>query len=222
MPYRKVGLGNNKIYHVINRSIAKFCIYNDTHDYQRFIDLINFYKFDDLPVKYSYYNKLKSIEKLKILTKIELNLKNVDILAYCLMPNHFHLLLRQNTDNGISNYMRLVQNSYAKYFNIKHHRKGPLFESSFKVVHVENDEQLAHVSRYIHLNPVSAGMIDIGDIKKFPWSSYSEYLNNDYSHTIKKDLILNYFSDANKYGEFVKNQADYQKELQRIKNLILE
>ena len=222
MPYRKVDLENNEIYHVINRSIAKFCIYNNNADYQRFIDLIGFYNFKNLPTKYSYYNRLKILEKQKIIAKLNLYEKNVEIVAYCLMPNHFHLLLRQNTDNGISNFMRLVQNSYAKYFNTKYHRKGPLFESAFKVIHIESDEQLLHVSRYIHLNPVSANMIDVDDIDTFAWSSYSEYLNNKHSRVIAKKIVLNHFHDAKEYDSFVKNQADYQKELQNIKNLILE
>ena len=91
----------------------------------------------------------------------------VSILAYCVMPNHFHLLLKQEVEGGISTYLRRLTVSFVRYYNILHKQKGPLFESFFKAVLIESENQLLHVSRYIHLNPTSAKLVN--DPIKYPY-----------------------------------------------------
>lgn len=223
MPYRKILLGNEDVYHIVNRSIAKFQIFNNNNDYQRFTGLLSLYRFSNLPLCYSTFNRYGPKEKHKMLEKIsQENKQQVLILAYCLMPNHFHLLLKQNLNNGISSFMRQLQDGYAKYFNIKHKRKGPLFESSFRAVKIENDEQLVHVSRYIHLNPVSSQMININQIHQYPWSSYNDYDYRRKNSFIVISLVLDNFTNIKEYKNFIKNNADYQRKLQNIKKLVLE
>lgn len=142
--------------------------------------------------------------------------KRVDLIAYCLMPTHYHLVLSALSDNGISKYLQQLLNSYAKYFNIKYKRKGPLWESRFDSVHVTTDEQLLHLTRYIHLNPTSAGLVNTPI--DWRYSSLREYL------TYNKDNICNFsqYVDLSKinYKKFVYDRIDYQKTLKIIQHLL--
>lgn len=156
----------------------------------------------------------------------DLNQKNnrlIGLVCYCLMPNHFHFLLKQTEKEGISRYMSLVQNSYTKYFNARNNRAGPLFQGYFKAVRVENDEQLLHLSRYIHLNPYSSYIVKtLDDLVVYSWSSFSEYLGIVESGYLRKKIILDQFKSSQKYKKFVFDQADYQRELGKVKHLVLE
>ena len=138
------------------------------------------------------------------------------------MPNHFHFLLKQNRDKGISTFLSNFTNAYVKYFNTKYKRSGPLFENAFKAVYVENEEQLIHLSRYIHINPVVSSMIKKEELEFYPWSSYPEYLGLSKDAIASKDIILEYFRSVKEYKEFVTNQIDYAKKLEEIKHLLLE
>ena len=138
------------------------------------------------------------------------------------MPNHYHILLRQETENGISRFIKNIADSYTKYFNIKNERVGPLFQGQFKSVLVDSDEQLLHVSRYIHLNPYTSHIVkNVKDVVTYPWSSFNEYVLGNKEHCNPK-IILSSFASGEKYNEFVLNQADYQKKLENIKHLLLE
>lgn len=135
------------------------------------------------------------------------------------MPNHFHLLLRQIQDKGITIFLSKVTNSYTKYFNTRHKRVGPLFQGTFKAVRIEDDEQLVHVSRYIHLNP----LIDyiVRDLKKFSFSSYLEYLGLK-DGFCQKDLILSQFKNPLDYEKFVLDREDYGRKIKQMERLLLE
>ncbi|MBI2330396.1 transposase [Candidatus Daviesbacteria bacterium] len=225
MPYRKTVFANEEIYHVFNRGVAGLPIYHHTYNYSRFIQLLDYYRFTNTPTSFSRFLKLPLEEKGRILENLkkENNLQ-VEILAFCLMPNHFHLLLKQISEKGIKSFISNVQNGYAKYFNIKKERSGPLFQSAFKAVRIETDEQLLHVSRYIHLNPATAYIITIEKLIDYHWSSFATYLgiNSTDFPFVKPEFILNFFKSPEKYKEFVFNQAEYQRELANIKHLILE
>jgi putative transposase len=147
----------------------------------------------------------------------------VQIIAYCLLPNHFHLLLKQQKENGISKYMANLTNSYARYFNPKHKRRGPLFEGRFKAVRIETDQQLLHVNRYIHLNPYSSFLTKtVEQLFSYPYSSLPQYLKNGNSDSLEKEIILDFFKTPSSYKEFLKDQADYQRQLDIIKHLTLD
>lgn len=134
------------------------------------------------------------------------------------MPTHIHLVLKQTQPAGISIFMGNILNGYTRYFNTKHHRKGPLWESKFQNVLVENDEQLLHLTRYIHLNPTSAGIVEKPQDWKF--SSYNEYLNNvDYPICQFKDLLE---FQPKKYKEFIQDRIAYQRELTIIKKQLID
>lgn len=144
--------------------------------------------------------------------------KVVEIVAYCLMPTHVHLILKQSEENGISHFVNNILNSYTRYFNTKHKRKGPLWESRFKSKLVETDEQLLHLSRYIHLNPVTAFLVDKPELWRY--SSYREYLCFESAGTCNFNKLINI--SPQDYKKFTEDRISYQRELARIKDLIME
>jgi len=125
-------------------------------------------------------------------------------------------------DGGISKFLSNFQNSYTRYFNTRHQRDGTLFLNQFKAVRIETDEQLIHVSRYIHLNPYASHVIkDIDRLEYYRWSSFSEYISKG-DGFVNKSLLLGFFKNAESYKTFVFDQADYQRTLKEIEHLALE
>ena len=220
---RKVLLVNGEVYHIFNRSIADFVIFNDSDEYERMWQLIKYYQTEN-ELKYSVFIRSKRVEKEDFNNFFNSIIQNkekiVQIIAYCLMPTHFHLILKQYKNDGISNYIRKILESYSSYFNARHKRRGPLWESKFKIVLVEKDEQLLHLTRYIHLNSVTDKLVN----KPEDWffSSYREYVNKvkDNSAVCQFENILEI--NPNTYDKFVNNQIAYQRELAKIKNLLIE
>lgn len=223
MPYRKTPIAINEVYHVFNRSVAQQPIFITSRNYQRAIDVFTYYLYSNPPLRFSLYNHLPKEQRISLfneLTKTHDPL--VQILCFCLMPNHIHFLLKNLKENGISTFMRKFQDSYAKYFNTKSNRTGSLFQHMFKAVRIETDEQLVHVSRYIHLNPTTAYLVEIEKLKSYSWSSYPYYVNGISPMYLYKELVLNFFKSVKDYEQFVLDRADYQRELDGIKHLILE
>ena len=220
---RKVVFGNDEIYHVFNRGVEKRPTFTDKRELDRGIKAIDFYRFANLPLKLSKFLVIPESERVKLIQKVHSEYqKLVEILSYCLMPNHFHFLLKQKQENGVSIFTANFTNSYTKYFNTKHKRVGSLFQGPFKAVRVESDEQLMHVSRYIHLNPVSSFLIKPEQMENYQWSSYPEYLGNSLNKIADKELVLDLFSSKEKYRQFVLDQVDYARQLEQINHLILE
>ncbi|MFH1601691.1 MAG: transposase [Candidatus Shapirobacteria bacterium] len=222
MPGRFLPLVTNYYYHVYNRGSNGQPIFLSKRDYQRFKDLLSYYQHSDHPGSYSKFLILKSEERQKILRNLSKeDIKYADIICYCLMPNHFHVLLKQNRNDGISKLMATVQNGYARYFNKKQDKFGPLFQGRFKAVLVNNEEQLLHLTRYIHLNPYSSAIVNTSkQLKNYPWSSLQEYLSNN-QEICKKEIIISHNKSKN-YKDFVFNRKDYQKELKKIEFLTNE
>lgn len=199
-------------YHVFNRGVASTQIFTNYFDKKRFIKTMLYYQIEDTKPRFSLYTPTTS--------KLNLSNKLVDIICYCLMPNHFHFLLKQNRDKGISEFISKVTNSYTKYFNIKFRRYGPLFQGMFKAVHIETDEQLTHLSRYIHLNPL-VGFVT-KDLDSYQWSSYRDYIGLNKSSVCAKNIVLGQFKSTDDYRGFVLDQEDYAKELENQKHQLLD
>jgi len=218
--YRKEPLASGEIYHIFNKSIAGFKIFNNEAEYLRMIAIIRYYQIKNNGIKFSQFIKFEKGKNNICLNRDSLNNNRlVEIIAYCIMPTHLHLILKQLNDKGISTFMNNVLNSYSRYFNIKLKRKGPLWESRFKNVLIKSDEQLLHLTRYIHLNPVTAYLVDKPQL--WQMSSYNEYLEEDNTHKIcKYDNVLNITPDF--YRKFVEDRVSYQRDLKKIKDLILE
>jgi len=139
------------------------------------------------------------------------------------MPNHFHFLIRQTKENGIIEFMKLFQESYAKYHNIIANRTGSVFQALFKAVRIESEEQLLHVFRYIHLNPLTSFLLkDLKELEKFRWGSYKDYVENKEHQFVNTTYITQLLGSKTKIREFTSDQIDYQRELQNIKHLTFE
>ena len=115
-----------------------------------------------------------------------------------------------------------LQNGYSRYFNLKTERVGPLFQSRFKAKRIESDDILLHVSRYIHLNPVTSYLVEAEKLITYPWSSFPEYMGNFTTSFLNKNIIISMIGGIKNYRKFVFNQTDYQRKLDKIKHLILE
>jgi putative transposase len=216
---RKFLLVDGGIYHIFTKSIAGFAIFKKRADYERMRGLLKYYQVENPPLKFSTFTGLKDKESY-YQRHFSGKDKLVEIIAYCLMPTHLHLVLKQLKTDGISNFMGNVLNSYTRYFNIKYERKGPLWESRFKNVGVSTDEQLLHLTRYIHLNPSTAKLVEEPEAWKF--SSYREYIGQ-----IRKEENVCHYSDhmeisRKDYRKFVCSRKDYQRELAGIKDLCFE
>ncbi len=191
-------------------------------EYDRAKRTMVFYQGFALPLRFSRFLYLANPKRQEISEMIKKQ-RWVTILAYVFMPNHFHFLLRQEKDGGISKFMSNFQNSYTRFFNTRKQRLGGLFLGQFKAVRIESEGQLYHVSRYIHLNPYTGYVVKtISELKKYPWSSFREYLGLEDEHICDKELVLGHFPDGQEYEQFVLNRADYQRSLQEIKHLLCE
>ncbi|MHB0978178.1 MAG: transposase [Minisyncoccota bacterium] len=142
---RKVDLVQGEFYHIFNRGNSKQIIFKDQKDYERFVRILfianseNNFKFRDALLKGYSVDRGNSL---------------VSIGAWCLMPNHFHLLIKENGEGGISKFMQKLTTAYSMYFNTKYSRTGGLFEGRFKSAHIDDDRYLKYIFSYINLNPV--------------------------------------------------------------------
>lgn len=222
MSIRKVSLAEGEYYHIYNRGNSKQLIFKDKKDYQRFMEILylantseNFNIFD-----------LKRFQKELDIFSIKKSDQLVAIGAYCLMPNHFHLLITSLVDGGISKFMQKVSTAYSMYFNKKYQRTGSLFEGKFKSEHLNEDRYLKYIFSYIHLNPIK--LIDkswkekgIKDTKKallylsgYTVSSYSDYLEiaRKERNILNKDCFPKYFPNKNVFIEEILNWITYARQ----------
>ncbi|MDO8573154.1 MAG: transposase [Candidatus Daviesbacteria bacterium] len=189
---------NGSFYHIYNRGVEKRKTFMDRRDHLRFLETLDFYHKSPVPMKLSDFRRGEI--KLK---KIENQIELVRIFCYCLMPNHFHLLVQQLADGGTSEFMRKLSDSYTRYFNTKHKRVGSLFQGVFKAKLIETEEYLLHLSKYIHRNSFP---LDEWERKVYPYSSYSYYLSGEPHSFCDIDFISSFFSRTNSnltYQSFV-------------------
>lgn len=220
---RKIVFSNGYIYHVFNRGIDRRSVFTGFREFSRAQELIKYYLCKDTPVSYSKFLQQPKEIREQVIQQMKRDEKLVNVLAYCLMPNHFHFMLQQNSDRGIPKFISNFTNAYTRYFNTKHGRTGPMFEGIFKAVLVESDEQLIHLSRYVHLNPVVSSIINEDQLSNYKWSSYHQYISkSDDDGYINTSLVLSMFKSKDKYKEFVLDQVKYGKKLEAIKHLTLE
>ena len=201
----------NEYYHIFNRGVGKKIIFKDDRDRIRFLFLILYFQaennFPQISRIISFYVKHRVFD-------IDYDIKNtiieerfVELTAFVLMSNHFHLIVKETKERGMGKYMQRVLNSYTKYFNTRYDVSGHLFEGPYKAVHVEDNEQLLHLSAYIHLNPK-----ELSEWHKreddFPWSSYQDYVKeNRWGEILKTEIILDQFKDRREYKEFVQTSG---------------
>ena len=209
MSSRNFDFSIGEFYHVYNRGTDKRIIFNDEYDKQRFIHLLYL------------CNSQKNIVYRDILAEEiyqqELDSTIVDIGVYCLMPNHFHLLLHEKVEDGISLFILKLLTAYATYFNKKYERTGSLFEGKFKATHADSDEYLKYLFSYIHLNPVKIidpkwkenGISDRAKAKKYldsyVQSSYLDYTGTkrEESRILNKAAFPQYFRNNKEFNNYL-------------------
>lgn len=212
MPKRITPFANGYYYHIYNRGVEKRSIFENARDYNRLIKTIKYYQLAGPKPKLSKFLNSST-------SKPASGSKLIELTCYCLMPNHFHFLIKQLKEGGITEFVSKLSNSYTKYYNTKHKRVGHLLQGEFKAVLVETDEQFIHLSRYIHLNPIASLLVK--DLKDFKWSSYEEYINNS-NGLCAKEEILAFFKTPKDYKQFVLDQISYAQELDRIKHITID
>ena len=204
MALRKQAFAVNEYYHLYNRGTEKRIIFLDNQDYRRFLFLMYICNTEKSIT-------LRDIGNGEFFERGEII---VDIGAYCLMPNHFHILVREKIENGISTYMRKLLTGYSMYFNKKYKRTGKLYEGVFKSIHADKDTYLKYLYSYIHLNP--AKLIDknwkeninrntaklLKYVFSYPYSSLREYKNKEFK-------IIN----PSQFPAYFKKSMDHKKEL---------
>ncbi len=212
---RKNKLTTGEFYHVYNRGVDRRVIFNDGKEYDRFVALLYLCN-SSLPVELHKVEKNWSLTEALTTNRLD---TLVDIGAYCLMPNHFHILLKEKIDGGISLFMKKISNGFTGYFNIKHHRTGSLFEGTFKSQYVNNDNYLKYLFAYIHLNPV--GIIDLGWKEKkiadkaraceflntYSYSSIHEYkgVKRQESVILNRAAFPHYFESTSDFNSLLKD-----------------
>lgn len=211
-------------YHIYNRGVEKRSIFIDDQDYSVFLKYLKEYL--EPKNEKALYDKLSDKntdgdEKRKILRLLHLNNFHgeIDLIAYCLMPNHFHLLVKQNQFDSIDKFTNSLLTRYATYFNRKYGRVGRLFQDVYKAVLIESEEQLLHLTRYIHRNPL--GLENGARNRQNRYTSLPEYLGKRKTNWLKPQVVLNYFSKKhprNSYLSFVEQTDDPD----LLKDLIVE
>lgn len=186
----------NTYYHIFNRGVGKRTIFKEQKDYIVFLNLLKRHLSlqpisDRQGREYPWYAK------------------DIQLLAFCLMPNHFHLLVFQSDETAMTRLMRSICIAYTMYFNKKYKRVGHLFQDRFKAAIIDNDSYLQHISRYIHLNPES--------YQDYKWSSLPYYKAKMAAEWIKPDKILEIFDSREEYEIFLNDHKDHKQMLDEIK-----
>lgn len=240
MPYRREEFFNNEIYHIVLRGIDDRLIFKNIDNYYR--GIFSIYEFNNSkPVSIKERRRMrlqfKKLSRGKTSGKLEPDNRDklVEVLAFCFMPNHFHLLLKQIKNAGITNFMRKVGTGYAGYFNRKYNRRGHLFQNKFLSIHVKNEEQLKTLFVYIHTNPISLlepkwkeiGIRDsekvIEFLENYKWSSYQDYIGKkNFPSITDRELLLNIMGGSQGCKKFVDDWVRYKSEISGSSSLFLE
>ena len=224
---RNIRFVNKEIYHVYNRSVEKREIFVDDQDRFRFIH--DLFEFNDEAPAVNFYYKRPLIQSYETKShKIEQQKRKllVEILAFVVMPNHFHLLLRQIKENGISNFMHKLGTGYTMYFNQKYERAGSLFQGTYKAILVNQEAHFIHLPYYIHFNPLDLKFPEWRDreiknykqamkfLENYRWSSFLDYIGKKNFPSVTQREFLN---------EFFEGPENYKKDAMKwLKEMDLE
>lgn len=243
MPRRKEQFTTGETYHLTIRALDSNLIFLDEKDYFR--GVFSIYEFNNvLPVEIAKRRRDRIVEKKRERKLadigsppifVEQRDKFVEIFAFCFMPNHIHLLVRQSRDGGISKFMQKVGIGLGKYFNKKYERKGHVFQDAFKSVHIESDKQLMTVFNYIHVNPLSLvepGWKEKGikNLKKsikfledYKWSSFQDYIGiKNFSSVTERNFLTDLMVDAGGCKKAIENWLEHKRDIINRNNLFLE
>ena len=190
-----------EFYHVFNRGNGKMDIFRESSDYELFLSRLEEYLYPERrPTEGALLQGRERYQRAPFPSE------TFSLIAYCLMPNHHHLLIRQNTDTPIGSLMLKLCGGYARCFNKKYDRVGSLYQDQFKAVRVDSNEYLLYLTAYIHLNPVTAALVR--DADQYPYSSYKEHLGEEGKKLCVKDDVTGQFGKISEYEAFVQEARD--------------
>jgi putative transposase len=211
----------DSFYHIYNRGVEKRIIFQDEQDYKVFLGYLKEYLSpppDPSTIKQEFILQGMSFQGVPHLQNNFFN--KIDLVCYCLMPNHFHLLIKQLEKGSMQSFMRSIATKYSMYFNKKYDRVGPLYQGIYKAILIVNEKYLLHLSRYIHLNPLE--YCSCKNLSK-AYSSYGDYLGQRNTVWLKPEIIKSYFSKNNQsttsYKNFVEGGVGDE---EMLKGFILE
>jgi len=197
-------------YHLLGRGNYKQNIFLDERDYVRFLFSVLYFQMPG-----SYKNIGRQVTHFidhgtfseERPAKDLVHDRYVEVVNFALMPNHFHLTVRENAEGGISKYMQRALNGFTKYHNAKYEKTGHLFQGPFKAVHIDDNEQLLYLSAYIHRNPRELSRWR-GKEHRYAWSSYQDYLyENRWGDLLVPDIVLGQFSGKGEYRRAVEKSG---------------
>ena len=178
MPRRKVSFFQGGCYHIYNRGAGRQAIFQEDENYRFWLRRLKQYAAE----------------------------LDVSVIAYCLMPNHYHLLLRQNGESSAGRLAQQTCNSYSKAFNKRYDRTGTLFEGPYKAIHVDRDGYLLDLCRYIHANPVNHGLAT--SVEDWPYSNYLEWIGTRPGSLVDREPVREWFPEDGDYARFVQDYVN--------------
>lgn len=221
---RLVNFVNGQVYHIYNRGVRKDLLFYRDTDYIRWEKLLFWCSNYNYPYS-SYVQGLEALSKEKASldnyqTRIEKDYRYsqplVNLLCYVEMPNHFHLVLEQNVDFGISLFMQKLAIAYAMYLNNKYDLSGSAFQGKYKFIHVKTDSQLTQLLKYLLLNPVEAKIISSSNLRKYKWSAIKEYLGNVDKSIVNTTRLPEVFMEPEELLNFLIEESDSSEELDLV------
>lgn len=219
---RKTIFANEECYHIYNRGVDKREVFGSDDDYLRFLLGMREFNVED-PIGSLYEKRMKFQKSLGSKSPnskglLEPKVELVEIICYCLNPNHYHFILKQKSERGIEKFMHKVSMGYTNYFNKKNKRAGSLFQGPFKSIHIDTNEYLLHLSVYVNKNDFIHGYGKI----KWQYSSYLDYVGERDGKLCHKEIILGQFKNKKDYANFMDKTGDYFKDKKDVEKYLLE
>lgn len=208
MPSRHIEktYAEDSFYHVFNRGVEKRNIFIEDIDYKYFLHLFERYLNNEKKLD-KYYREAPSYSE------------NIELVAYCLMPNHFHMLVYQKDKDAMQKFMRSIGTAYSMYFNKKYKRVGNLFQDRYKAVLINDNSYFAHISRYIHLNPLDIKK----DFRLYPYSSLNAWIEDTQRpNWLKPGRVQCQFKNSADYLDFLESYKEIKADLDIIKKDLKE
>lgn len=217
---RNISFAPKEYYHIYNRGTEKRTVFENKSDYERFLSLLFFC--NDSKKSTHLQRQGSTLTRLSPNKDGDTREKIIDLCAYCLMPNHFHLIVREKIDGGISKFMQRIMTGYTMYFNKKYERNGALFQGRFKAKHITDDRYLKYLISYIHLNPIAIqnpqwkenGINNKSQAKKFLdqylYSSFTDYCHDRSSSLLDFEALPDYFDSPKNFEDNVTSWLSFK------------
>ncbi len=220
---RKTQFFGDQYYHMFNRGTEKRKIFLDDFDYRRFLLSMRFMndEQDGLMIRWRDHKKTYPNATVETFLRSDLRKRSplVEIVCFSLLPNHYHFILKQLAKNGIEKFMQRIGIGYTMYFNKKYNRSGVLFQGKCKSSHIKTTHHLLYLSVYVNCNSEVHG---ISDAKKYPWSSFQNFLNKSKSDICDGKAVWSHFKNRKEYEDFAKENIEVAKQKKEDEKLVLE